>query len=305
MLTEGYFDSCGEGKIHYCRWAPEGEVRAVVQIVHGIAEHVLRYEDFAEFLNSRGILVTAEDHMGHGKSMDSGTQGYFAGGWFTALEDVRKLTELTAAEYPGVPYFMLGHSMGSFLLRSYLIRYPEAELAGAIICGTGWMPEAVLNVGITTAKAVCARYGERKPSELLNDIAFGSYNKRVEHKRTKFDWLNRDDRSVDMYIADPLCGFLASGGLIRDMLYGMRFNQQKKHLQKMNRELSVFFIAGGDDPVGNYGKGVRQTAKKFREIGMADVSEKIYPLMRHEILNEINHQSVYDDVLRWLEPKIG
>lgn len=303
MMTEFFYDSQGEGRIHACRWTPEGEIRGVVQLVHGIAEHTLRYDGFARYLNSLGFLVTAEDHMGHGKSMV--TQGYFAGGWFTAVEDTVRLLNMTREEFPGKPYFLFGHSMGSFITRTILEKHPELPLAGAVICGTGWMPAAVLAVGETVCRGVCRKKGEREPSEALEKLVFGGYNKRVEHPRTAFDWLSRDNASVDAYIGDPLCGFTASAGLLRDMLGGIRYNQKPENLRAMNRELPVFFIAGGDDPVGSYGSGVRRAAEAFRKAGMKDVSLRIYPLCRHEILNEINREEIYEDVAQWLEKHMG
>ena len=298
MRTVHYFDSLGEGKIHYCKWMPEGEVKAVVQILHGIAEHVERYDDFANFLNSRGIAVVAEDHMGHGKSMV--TQGYFAGGWFTAVADSYQLLQITRAELPEVPYVLFGHSMGSFMARTILAQYPDSGIDAAIICGTGWMPTVVLQAGKAMGNMVCKLKGERNPSSLLHGIMFGSYNQKVEHPRTPCDWLSRDEKVVDAYVADPLCGFMESAGLARDMLTGILYIQQADSLAAMRKELPVFFIAGGDDPVGGYGTGVRQAAAAFRNAGMQFVSERIYPLCRHEILNEINKQEVYEDIAQWI-----
>lgn len=302
MRTDHYFDSCGEGKIHYCRWTPDGEIKAVVQILHGIAEYAQRYDDFARYLNKLGFLVVAEDHMGHGGSISADTtRGYFAGGWFAAVEDSCTLLKLVKEEHPEVPCFLLGHSMGSFMTRTILAKYPDIGIRGAIICGTGWMSTAVLKAGKWMGEAVCRKNGERNPSEFLQGIMFGGYNKKVEHPRTEFDWLSRDNSSVDAYVADPLCGFIASAGLMRDMLTGILYIQSKAALNAMNRETPVFFIAGGDDPVGDYGKGVRAAAEAFRKAGMRQVDVRIYPLCRHEILNEINKLEVYEDVSQWLE----
>lgn len=300
-----YFPSHGEGQIHYCRWCPDGEVKAIVQIVHGIAEHVERYDDFAVFLNGMGVLVAAEDHMGHGKSMDTGTQGYFAGGWFAAVEDTHELSKIIRAEYPRVPFVIMGHSMGSFMTRTYLTKYAGEEISAAILCGTGWMPEAVLKTGLAACRLVGKIAGERKPSALLEGMAFGGYNKRVEHPRTAYDWINRDDRLVDAYIADPKCGFTPTAGLLRELMAGMLYNQQAENLKKMDPDVPVLFIAGGDDPVGNYGAGVRRTAQAFRDAGVKSVTEKIYPLMRHEVLNELNHAQVYADVAGWLKETVS
>ena len=300
MRTDYYYPSCGEGMIHSCRWTPEGQIRGVVQILHGIAEFVERYDDFANFLNEQGILVVAEDHMGHGQSMESGTRGYFAGGWDAAVDDSYQLLQNTRAEFPDLPYILFGHSMGSFMARSILIRYPESGIRAAVICGTGWMPQAVVEAGSIAARLICKSIGERNPSEKLQAMIFGSYNKKVEHPRTAFDWLSRDKNQVDAYIAHPKCGFTVSCGLLRDMIGGIGMIQKKENLAKMRKELPVLFIAGGDDPVGSYGKAVKQSAEAFTRAGMDDVKVKLYPLGRHEILNEINRQEVYSFVSNWI-----
>lgn len=301
MRKDIWFDSKGTGKIHACRWEPEGQPRAVLQIIHGIAEFVERYDDFANYLNTKGILVVAEDHMGHGQSINGdGIQGYFHGGWFTAVEDSVQLLEDTKKEFPDLPYILFGHSMGSFMARTILCKYPDCGLTAAVICGTGWQPAFALPALIKVVEGICKVSGETKPNEKLQNMVFGSYNKKVEHPRTAFDWLSRDSRIVDEYIAHPLCGFTASAGLLRDMMKGIHYIEQPANLAMMNKELPVFFIAGGDDPVGPYGKGVHTCAEAFRKAGMENVSVRIYPLCRHEILNEINRQQVYDDVAKWI-----
>lgn len=302
MRQDIWYDSKGAGKIHACRWIPEGQPRAVLQILHGIAEFVERYDDFASFLNSKGILVVAEDHMGHGQSINGeGIQGYFHGGWFTAVEDSMQLLEDTRKEYPELPYILFGHSMGSFMARTILCKYPDCGLTAAVICGTGWQPAFALPGLIKVVEGICKVSGETKPNAKLQNLVFGSYNKKVEHPRTAFDWLSRDSKIVDEYIAHPLCGFIASAGLLRDMMKGIHYIEQPGNLANMNLSLPVFFIAGGDDPVGPYGKGVHTCAEAFRKAGMEDVSVRIYPLCRHEILNEINRIQIYQDVLKWIE----
>lgn len=305
MRTDFWYDSKGAGKIHACRWTPEGQPKAVVQIVHGIAEFVERYDDFANFLTGHGIAVVGEDHMGHGQSINGdGIQGYFHGGWFTAIEDTMQLMRDTMEAYPGVPYILFGHSMGSFMARTILCKYPASGIHAAIICGTGWQPSFALPALIKVVEGICKKTVETNPNETLQGMVFGSYNKKVEHPRTPFDWLTRDAKIVDDYIAHPLCGFTASCGLLREMLKGIHYIQQKNNLAAMNKDLPVFFIAGGDDPVGPYGKGVQKCADTFVSVGMTDVKTKIYPLCRHEILNEINKEEVYEDVLRWIQTKL-
>ena len=298
--------SNGIGQLHCCRWMPEGEPKAVLQIVHGIAEYIERYDDFAGFLNGLGYVVVAEDHMGHGQTVGTeGTQGYFEGGWFTAVSDSYALLRKTKAEYPQIPYVLFGHSMGSFMARTILEVYPDSGIAAAVICGTGWQPRAILPGAIGICQLACKKVGEKNPSDTLQNMVFGGYNKRVEHPRTKFDWLTRDARVVDAYIAHPSCGFTASTGLLRDLLTGIRFIEQKRNLAKMNKDLPVLLIAGGDDPVGNYGKGVTRAAEEFRKAGMKHVVCRLFPLGRHEILNEINRREVYDFTAKWLGEQLG
>lgn len=304
VLREYEVASCGSGKLHCCCWMPEENPRAIVQIIHGIAEYVGRYDGFARWLNSHGIGVVGEDHMGHGGSIQYGTQGYFSGGWFAAAEDSYAIVKQTRLQYPDVPYFLLGHSMGSFMARTLLARYPDSGLRGCILSGTAWQPAPMVQTAAAICKAVCKLKGEKTPSPGLQKLAFGAYNAKIEHPRTAFDWVNRSDREVDAYVADPWCGFTASAGLLRDMMTGISYIQKKDSLDAMNKTLPVYFVAGGDDPVGNYGRGVRQAAAAFQKAGMEQVDLKLYPLCRHEILLEINRQEIYQDILNWLERKI-
>ncbi len=304
MRTDLYYDSCGTGKIHACRWVPEGKVQAVVQIVHGIAEHAARYEEFANFLNSKGILVVAEDHMGHGKSVDyGGRKGVVKGGWSAMVRDCLRLSKVTMAEHPDVPYILFGHSMGSFLVRTILIKQPDLGISGAILSGTGWQPTAVVEGGALTARMISSKIGPENPSEMLQNLIFGGYNRRIEHQRTDFDWLTRDCRVVDEYLSDPMCGFVASSGLLSDMLEAIAYTQKKCRLNEMRRDIPILFVSGGDDPVGGYGAGVQRAVSCFRSAGLQDVQKKLFPMCRHEILNEINRDAVFDYIYLWIVEK--
>lgn len=296
-----YLQSAGGGQI-FCRvWKPEGTPRATLQIVHGIAEHVDRYDEFARFLNEHGILVAADDHMGHGKSIGEGeVPGFFRGGWDAAVADSRQLQEKLMEEYPDVPCFLLGHSMGSFMARTMLFRYPDSGIRGAIISGTGWQPAVMLKAGLALCRHEEKKFGETNTSNALNQIIFGGYNKKFKPNRTPFDWLCTDNTVVDRYIADPLCGFDATIGLARDMLTGIGMIQDRSNLEKMKKDLPVWFFAGDQDPVGNMGKGVRQAAEAFRKAGMQNVTVTLYA-GRHEMLNEKNKALVYQDVLAWTD----
>lgn len=305
MYKDFWYPSCGKGQLHGCRWEPEGNPRAIVQILHGIADFAARYDEFASYLTQRGFLVVAEDHMGHGESVKGGSiQGYFHGGWDAAVEDSCNLMRSTREAFPGVPFVLFGHSMGSFMARTILCRYPDSGIDAAVICGTAWSPAAMFPAVIALCEGICRRCGETMPSEKLQNMMFGSYNRKIEHPRTQFDWISRDKEMVDAYVAHPMCGFTATAGLMRDMAKGMYYIHRKENLNRMNRDLPVFFVAGGDDPVGGYGEGVRTAARKFREFGMKDVSQRIYPLCRHEILNEINRQEIFEDIGQWIESKL-
>ena len=302
MVRDVYYPSCGIGQLHVCRWEPERQPCGVVQIVHGIAEYVERYDAFARYLNALGYLVVAEDHMGHGKSIGkNGIKGYFHGGWFAATEDTYQLLKDTHREFPNIPYFLFGHSMGSFMVRTILVDHPDSPITGCIICGTGWIPETVLKAGLAACKAVCLLKGETSVSAGLQSLVFSGYNQKVDHPRTPYDWISRDNAVVDAYVADPMCGFTVTAGLLRDMLTGICYIQDNQNLGRMKTSLPVHFIAGGNDPVGQYGKGVRKVQKEFELCCMERLSCKIYPLCRHEILNELNRQEVFEDVGNWLE----
>ena len=300
-MEEFYIPSNGRGSLHCGIWKPEGQPKAVVQLIHGIAEHIRRYDAFARFLTEHGYAVVADDHMGHGASIGpGGIQGYFYGGWLSAVADEKSLRDRISAMYPGVPYIMLGHSMGSFLLRTYLYTYPAA-LDRAIISGTGWAAAPAIHAGLLVCRLEARRVGETGVSPLLSKMMFGGYNKAFRPQRTAFDWLTSVESVVDAYVADPLCGFDATVGLTRDMLTGIQMNENAANLARMDKQLPVLFLSGGKDPVGGESKGVLQTIDAFKRAGMKNITIRIYPEGRHEMLNEKNSGEVWADVLGWIE----
>ncbi len=297
--------SAGGGEIHGVIWEPEGKPKAIVQLVHGIAEHVGRYADFAEVLCSHGFLVTAEDHMGHGGSICEKTpQGCFSGGWTAAVEDVRRWMDRVREMYPGLPYILMGHSMGSFLARTFLYTYPDAGLKAAILSGTAWQPGLVLSAGQKMCAMEVKKVGAQTPSEKLQKLMFGSYNKRFGNVSSPNAWISSIPEEVRRYDEDPQCGFVPSTGLCRDMLDGIGRNQKKDNLEAMPKTLPVLFISGDMDPVGAYGKGVQAACNAFRKAGMQDVTIKLYPGGRHELLHETNREEVCDYLISWMEQKI-
>ena len=298
--------STGKNKIHARMCVPDTEPRAIVQIIHGIAEHIDRYDEFMSFLADNGIIAVGTDHLGHGKSIESEEQtGFFAydNGWDYVVRDEEVLRLAMHENYPELPIIVFGHSMGSFMTRTLLIRYPDAFNA-AIISGTGNQGAALVNGGLFMGNLVTGLKGAHHYSKFLNNLAFGSYNKIYENPKTEYDWLSRDEANVQKYIDDPLCGFIPSCSLFRDMMTGVKFITNKKNLTAMNKDMPVYFMSGDMDPVGECGKGVQKAYNNFLEAGMKDVSIKLYPGGRHEMLNEINKDEVYGDILAWLSSKI-
>lgn len=302
-----YFNSStGKNKIHARMCVPDAEPRAIVQIIHGIAEYIGRYDEFMSFLADNGIIAVGTDHLGHGKSIESEEQtGFFAydNGWDYVVRDEEVLRLAMHENYPELPIIVFGHSMGSFMTRTLLIRYPNAFNA-AIISGTGNQGAALVNGGLFMGNLVTGLRGAHHYSKFLNNLAFGSYNKIYENPKTEYDWLSRDEANVQKYIDDPLCGFIPSCSLFRDMMTGVKFITNKKNLTAMNKDMPVYFMSGDMDPVGECGKGVQKAYNNFLEAGMKDVSIKLYPGGRHEMLNEINKDEVYADILAWLNSKI-
>lgn len=306
ILNEFSFSSCDcKNTIYVREWLPDFSPIGVVQICHGIAEHITRYDKFAQFLASKGFVVAGDDHLGHGKSVSSSDDyGYFGehGGWELVVGDMRKLYERLREQYHSLPIFIFGHSMGSFLTRTYIIRYHDGP-DGVILSGTGQQNSLLVSTGLSIANGIIKRNGADYKSQRLNDLAFFGYNSHYKPKRTSFDWLTRDGAVVDEYINDPMCGFIPTAGLFRDMFTGIKYISNQKNLERMNKDLPVYFISGDDDPVGDYGKGVLRTYNGFLKAGLSDVTLKMYHGGRHEIISEHNKDEVYSDILAWLQSK--
>lgn len=301
-----YPSADGRTLIHAVVWTPEGPVRGVLQIAHGVAEYIGRYEPFARWLTDRGFAVAGNDHIGHGQSLAPGAARlYFGprGSWNWVAEDVYALRRRMGEEFPGAPYFLLGHSMGSFLARTYLIRWP-GTVDGAILMGTGAMSPPVIAAGRAIAARESRRVGEEHISPVVDRLSFDTYNRVFAPNRTRCDWLSVDEANVDAYIADPLCGGNASIGLFREMLDGIAFIQRRENLRKMDPDTPVLLISGSMDPVGNRGKGVRQVYRAFQRAGVRDVTLRLCDGARHEILNDLWKETVYRDIESWMSARL-
>ena len=284
-------------------WLPEGQPKAVIQLVHGMAEHIDRYDAPARYLAQRGYLVVGHTHLGHGPRAE--IKGYFAReqGWQHLIDDVHALRQRTQREHPGLPYFILGHSMGSFIVRCYLREHAEG-LAGCVLSGSGYVPKATALAGIVTSNLVCLFGGEKKPSALIDKLGFSSSNKPFAPSRTPYDWLSRVDAEVDKYIADPDCGFLFTGSGYRDFFRGMERLADLSEMRKIPKDLPLLLLSGDRDPVGGMGEGVKRVAEEFRQAGLTDVTVKLYPEGRHEMFNEINRDEVCADLAAWLDARL-
>lgn len=294
--------SDGVHSCHAQEWLPAGAPRGVVQIVHGMADHIGRYGEFAEFLTAAGFAVVGEEHLGHGRTAGPGELGFFAerDGWNTVVRDVQAMRQLAGQRHPGVPHYLLGHSLGSLLTRQHLIDYP-GQAAGAVLSGTGHVATLAAGAGTLALSGLGRIRGANTVSPLLQK-PFGSYNRRFAPTRTDADWLSRDPAMVDANLADPLCGFPATIGLSRDLLRGALGIGNRKNLRRMDPTTPLLLISGDADPIGGHAAdGVRRVAANFVRAGSEEVAVRIYPGGRHEMLAEINRGEVFGDILAWLD----
>lgn len=300
---ELYYDSSDKlTKIHGMKWVPDGEIKAILQISHGMLEHMGRYDEFATYLAHKGILVAGNDHLGHGYSLQSEEdRGYFCrdNGNEAVIKDMHALYKILTNEYRDVPYFFLGHSMGSFLLRQYITIYKD-NLNGAIIMGTGNQPYALLKSGIVVTKLIALFKGWRYRSAFVDKLAIGNNNKKFEPARTRADWLSKDEVKVDQYIADKKIDFVFTLNAYYNMFKGMESLYSKSNPYNMNKDLPVIFMSGANDPIGNFSKDVKKVYEDFKAIGMKNIDIKIYDDDRHEILNETDRGAVYRDIEKWI-----
>ena len=304
--THFHYPSARDGcSIHALEWAPEGPPRGIVHLVHGISEHIGRYDETARFLAEHGFLVCGEDHLGHGRTVTDGSYGFFApeNGWTLAARDVRALRKLEGARHPNLPYFLLGHSMGSFLTRTYLILWP-GTVSGAVLMGTGQEPAPLVALGKLISALECRRLGPRGVSPLVHTLSLGAYNRRFRPSRTPSDWLSRDPAEVDAFLADPLCQSRPTVSLFRDMMGGLQLIARRDQLARMDPSVPVCFLSGQEDPVGGMGRGVEQVVRMFQDAGCRDLSLHLYPGARHELFHEQNRREVWADLLDWLEDRL-
>ena len=308
MITEtvSYMSADGRSAIDARLWMPDdGAPKALVQIVHGMSEHIDRYEPFAECLTRNGFGVCAESHIGHGRSAtDAADLGYMPpDGKGILVEDVHALRRSMQAAYPDVPYFLFGHSMGSFIVRVYLSQHGEG-IRGAVICGTGNQSRIVSMVGRALAQALCKVKGDHHRSKLLDSMGTGAFGRAIEDARTPLDWLSTDPLVVDAYLADEMCGQTFTVSAYATLLDLTGEAVTPECASAVPHDLPLLYVAGAQDPVGDRGKGVLAAAGLAERAGSEDVRVILYEGMRHEILNEPGKACVYEDVRDWLEERL-
>lgn len=288
------------------RWLPAGTPRAALLVAHGMAEHGRRYGDFAAFLAARGLAVYAHDHRGHGETAANGRLGHFADadGWRLVVADLEAVRRRIAADLPGVPVFVLGHSMGSFIVRSWLLDQPDAA-AGVILSATGFEQRPLARLLARVAGWDGRRRGFATPSRLMEKLVFGSFNLQFFPARTPFAWLSRDPAVAPAYLADPRCGFACSPRLWIDLFEAIVAMETRERAGPALRPaLPALLIAGSRDPVSMGGRGVRQLGRRYRDAGLSDVTVTVYPGGRHEMLNETDRDRVFADIAGWIDARI-
>lgn len=286
--------------------APERDVKGAVQIAHGLAEHAGRYDRFAQALTRAGYAVYASDHRGHGQTALAPTEyGHFADrdGFKCVVEDLYAVNRRIAAERPGVPRVLFAHSFGSFVGQDYLATHGDT-LSAAVFSGTNAGSAALSWAGLGVAHAERLRIGPKRPSALLQKLSFGGYNLAFKPTRTEFDWLSRDTKEVDLYIADPACGFPLTTQAWVDLLGGLIRIEDTALQARIPKGLPIYMLSGDKDPVGRQGRGPRALAKAYARAGLSKVTLKLYSGARHELLNETIREQVTTELIAWLDAHV-
>ena len=288
--------------LHVNHWFADQPAKAVVLLAHGMAEHSLRYAKLAEHLLAHGVALYGLDQRGHGQSANNAALGHYAdhNGWEKVVEDIASLRQLIKQRHPTLPVILLGHSMGSYIAQAYLMKYSH-HVQGAILCGSNYQSRWLYRAARILAGLERWRLGPTGRSQLINRLSFGSFNQAFKPNRTEFDWLSRDAEQVDLYVTDPLCGFVCTTQMWCDFLDGLVQISSVKALESIRADLPVLIIGGEQDPV-SAGVRLKHLAHALSQAGLSNVSLKIYPKARHELFNESNRAEVFNDLTHWLLP---
>ncbi|MDD3671099.1 MAG: lysophospholipase [Sphaerochaetaceae bacterium] len=307
-MSETKLLTCSDGKtVVYRHWMPKNQnYHAIVHIFHGMAEHSARYERFANYLNSIGLAVYAQDHRGHGLTASDDERGWFADsdGWSRVLEDGYELDTLILKNHPGKDLFLFGHSMGSFQVRALVAMHPQTY-RGVIVSGTSASKGLLGKVGRLLAASRAKRFGTHKPDPLLDKMSFGAFAKHFQPSATPFDWLSTDANEVKKYVDDPFCGFICSSSFFVDLLDGIELANDAETMAKLPKDMPMLIISGEQDPVGDFGKGVKKVYQAYIKAGLSDVTLELISGARHEILNEKSRDDIHTLIGKWIETKVS
>ena len=317
VQDDTWFKCADTASLYLHRWQPESAVKAVVNILHGMAEHGERYGRLAEKLCGAGIAVWVADQRGHGKTADAGINAPGKGGilghctdcdtFDQVTSDVHAINREIRTTYPGIPLFLMGHSWGSFIAQNYIATVDNAgqSIDGCILSGTRGPNGFKTKAGVPVMTFLAAIRGQRRGLSLARALADGPYNKFFRPNRTPCDWLSRDEAEVDAYAADPLCGKLCSAGFYRDLAKGLNGIHKSEAMSRIRRGLPVYIMCGSADPVGEMGASPTALLNAYRSLGIADLEFVLYPGARHEPLNETNRDEVMDNLLAWINGRLA
>lgn len=280
------------------------EIRGIIQVVHGMVEHIDRYDRFATEMSKQGYLVVGHDHLGHGYSVRSKDDyGFFGekGGDEYLIRDIHQLRKKIEKEYPNIPYFLLGFSMGSFLVRRYLIEYPKENLAGAVIMGTGKHCYLESAMGVALTRYLKKIKGHRYISPFVDYLVIGNLQRNIKNRKTESDWLTTKEEEVEKYRQNPMCNFTFTVSAYHDLFETLRILEKPNNLRRMNKDIPIILMSGAEDPVGARGKAVLKLKKQYESLGIKQLECRLYEKARHELFNEYNREQVIEDLVHWIE----
>ena len=299
-INFSYQSSCNKATINAVKWIPEEKTKGIIQISHGVTEYIERYENFANYMTSLGYVVAGNDHLGHGKSLIDEKKMYTGGinSWKYLVDDFKICHELLTKEYSDIPYYILGFSLGSFVVRNYLSDY-NPNVSKVFLLGTGYQPPLLISMIKPLVKNEIKKYGDDKTSTTINELSFGTYNKKIKNPKTPYDWLSKSKENLDKYQNDPLVGKELTTSLFYEMLGGIAYTSKPKVIEKMNKEVPIILMSGTEDPVGDMSKGITKYNNILKKLGYK-TELKLYPNTRHDLLNEDNKLEILEDISKYM-----
>lgn len=298
-----YLSSNKQNTIYAKIYTPKNveRVKGIIQISHGMCEYIEKYEEFIKYMLDKGYIVCGNNHLGHGIKIKKEDRGFFADndGYKYMIEDLYLLTKIVKEKYPNIPYFIFGHSMGSFIARIYISKYAK-DINGAVIMGTGTLNKLV-PTGIKLADMIISRKGKMYRSKMLTNMVIGEFNKKFKPNKSKYDWLSSDEKMLPIYENDEVGDFVFTVSGYKDLFNLNILANDKDTFEKTPKDLPIFILSGNEDPVGDSGVGVLEVYKNYIDTDHVNVKVKLYPNLRHELLNEICREKIYDDIVGWIK----